>query len=202
MAQRYFQAALVVAASTVLVLVGVLITPVQAYNTYNGHHLVYGVSGQKYWLSSGAANNYNHAINTGVGLWDNASGVPVSYSRTYTKSASRLDFYRTADSNNNDEFCATTSWFVGKTKIGGRNIGEPGKNWTWAKVHVNRLTFKDSTSCTESARRKTMIAHEMGHGIGLKHVFNNQYPLMYWALTITNTNGPRQDDRNGINALY
>jgi hypothetical protein len=80
-------AALLATAAAVAMAVG----PAGAYQTFNDHRLTYGVTGQQYWLAAGAVSNNEAAIVSGVGLW-NATSTPVSYSRTYTKSASRMDF--------------------------------------------------------------------------------------------------------------
>lgn len=172
-----------------------------AYQTWNGYHLIYGVSGQRYWMSDGVVNNYFNATTTGVQKWNDASGVPVSYTRTTTKSISRMDFYRNGVNNTRRDYCAITYHMVDTHDVNDGPNGEPVQNWVWGKVFINRHTFKDASYCGPASRRAPIIAHEQGHVMGLAHAVNDSR-LMYWGIVGTSVSDPQLDDRNGINALY
>lgn len=175
-------------AVTVVLAVG----PAGAYQTFNDHKLTYGVAGQKYWLSASAVNNNKNAIVNGVGLW-NATSTPISYSRTTTKSSSRMDFYN--DGNAASPYCAYTAFYVGTTSVNPYN-----QNWWWSRVYTTPR-LKQPAICGVAAHRKAVVAHEQGHVMGLDHA-NSAATLMYIDIAATNVNAPNGNDIAGINFLY
>jgi Zn-dependent protease with chaperone function len=152
--------------------------------------LTYGISGQQYWLAPGAVDNNENAIVSGVGLW-NATSTPVSYSRTYTQSASRMDFYYNATGG----YCATTYYYVNTTTVNPNN-----QNWWWGKVYTTQH-LKEPSNCGNADHRKAVLAHEQGHVMGLDHAVSSSR-LMYTWIGGTNVNAPQPDDVDGINYLY
>lgn len=181
------------ALACILIIVATISSHANAYTTYNDHRLSFGIANQKYWLATSAVNHNENAIVSGVDIWNNQSTVPFSYSRTYTQSQSRLDFYRQAQDDGN---CSVTQFYVDTTTIDPNN-----QNWWWAKV-TNRPALKVTAQCGSADHRKGIMAHEIGHAMGLGHTTWNE-ALMYWAIAINSTlNHPVKDDRNGINYLY
>ncbi len=163
-----------------------------AYQTYNDHVLVYGVTGQEYWLDTTAASNNSTAIHDGVALW-NATATPVSYSETATKSESRMDFYNDGDINSPN--CAYTWWYVDTTRVVAAN-----QNWWWSPIYTTPV-LKNTEACGVEGHRKAIVAHEQGHVMGLDHAVNSDR-LMYSGISGTTINAPQPDDINGINYLY
>jgi len=180
-------AALLAAAAAVALAVG----PAGAYQTFNNHTLTYGVSGQQYWLSANAVSNNENAIVSGVGLW-NATSTPASYSRTYTQSSSRMDFYYNATGG----YCATTYYYVDESPVNPNN-----QNWWWGKVYTTEH-LKEPINCGNADHRPAILAHEQGHVMGLNHLDNGPARLMYTYISGTNVNSPQPDDIAGINFLY
>jgi hypothetical protein len=167
--------------------------PADAYNTFNGHNLKYGVNGEYYWLDSTAENSHPNAIPAGVGHWNNTSDTKVWYVSTLDKSKSRLDFYRRSSSSNS--YCATTALYVDTS-----TVNPSSSDWVWAKVTIDPL-LANASACGPDTHRDGIIAHEMGHAMGLAHNSNSS-SLMYTDISGTRVDAPIKDDRNGINALY
>lgn len=171
--------------------------PANGYQTWGDHKLTYGVTGQKFWLDSTAANNNNAAIHDGVALW-NATKTPISYSETATKASSRMDFYHTSATN--VSWCGITYLYVDTTDLTAGGTKAPTRNWWWGKVTLSPL-LKNTAACGASGHRKAIVAHEQGHVMGLAHAVNSDR-LMYSGIAGTGVNAPISDDVNGINHLY
>ncbi|MEU0316538.1 matrixin family metalloprotease [Nocardioides sp. NPDC006273] len=92
-------------------------------------------------------------------------------------------------------YCAATQMYVDTTAVDPRD-----RNWWWAKVTIDPALHNTSL-CGAISHRKGIIAHEQGHAMGLAHTSNSS-TLMYTSISGTSVNAPRQDDRNGIIALY
>lgn len=168
-------------------------TPANAYNTYNGHRLKYGVNGEYYWLDSSAANSHPTAIKNGVDHWNNTSDTKVWYVSTLDKSKSRMDFYRQSSSSNS--YCAVTYWYVDTSRVSASNT-----NWVWGKVTLDPL-LANASSCGPDTHRDGIVAHEVGHVMGLDHNGSSS-SLMYTYISGTSVDTPNGDDRNGVNYLY
>ncbi|MFZ7121819.1 MAG: hypothetical protein ACOWWH_12835 [Eubacteriaceae bacterium] len=86
--------------------------------------------------------------------------TPISYRRTSTKSSSRMDIYKVSTVN---------SWW-GYTLMYHHNneINPSTANWVWGKI----LLDGDFASLS-SSKEKAVIAHEMGHVMGLAHAGTN-----------------------------
>ncbi|MFD0318016.1 matrixin family metalloprotease [Streptomyces flavalbus] len=168
-------------------------TPAQAYNTYNSHNLKYGINGQYYWLDSTASNSHPVAIENGVNHWNNTTDTKVWYVSTLDKSKSRMDFYRQSSTSNS--YCAVTYWYIDTSRVSASDT-----DWVWGKVTIDPL-LADASRCGSSGHRDGIIAHEVGHVMGLAHNSNSS-SLMYTYVSGTTVDAPIGDDRNGINYLY
>lgn len=174
-------------------LIAISAAPAGAYSTFAGHKLTYGINKQSYWMDSTAVAAHPNAIPNGVGLWSATTDTKVYYTRTSSKSASRLDFYRR--SSESGRYCAVTEMFVDT-----KSVDPTKQNWWWAKVTIDPSLGRPS-ACGPDEHRKGIVAHEMGHAMGLAHT-KNISTLMYVDIASTYINAPTKDDRNGINALY
>lgn len=168
-----------------------------AFNTWNDRHLTYGVVNQRFWLDATAVQHNENAIVKGVARWNSAPGTPVSYTPTTVKANSRLDFYRVAK---NDGNCSVARHFVNTTNVNTGPGGRPASNWWWGRVN-NRPALKNTALCGPASHRKGIVAHEMGHVMGLAHHANSNR-LMFTGIAGTTVNKPHKGDRNGINHLY
>ncbi|MFG2407112.1 matrixin family metalloprotease [Streptomyces brevispora] len=167
--------------------------PAQAYNTFNGHRLKYGINGEYYWLDSTAKNSHPEAIPNGVGHWNNTTDTKVWYVSTLDKSQSRMDFYRRSTSSNS--YCAITAMYVDTSTVDPSSTG-----WVWGKVTIDPA-LANAALCGPDSHRDGIIAHEQGHVMGLAHNSNSS-SLMNSAISSTSVDAPIGDDRNGINYLY
>lgn len=188
---------LLAAAISGLALVALGPSPAQAYQTWDDHHLTYGVTSQRFWLADSAVNNNDNAIHDAVALW-NATPTPISYSETQTQSVSRMDFYHSTATGTG--LCATTRLYVDTTEITNGGNTAPTRNWWWGKVIIYP-DLKDAAACGPSGHRAAIVAHEQGHVMGLAHAVHSNR-LMYAGLASTDVNAPTGDDVNGINHLY
>ncbi|MGW3494781.1 matrixin family metalloprotease [Streptomyces sp. NPDC001020] len=167
--------------------------PADAYNTFNSHRLKYGINGEYYWLDSTAKNSHPSAIPAGVAHWNNTTDTKVWYVDTLDKSKSRLDFYRRSTSSNS--YCAVTAMYVDTATVNPSNT-----NWVWAKVTIDPL-LANASACGPDTHRDGIIAHEVGHAMGLAHNSNSS-SLMNTYISSTSVDAPIKDDRDGINYLY
>jgi hypothetical protein len=187
------------AASAVLLAADLAIggSPASAYATF-GHKLTYGVgnygsSNQHYYIDS-SASGYTSMINTAMDQWIYTTGpwgitTPISYTRTTTKSSSRMDHY--LSSNIHDWWGLTTFW------SGDSTVEPTEKNWVWNKVWLDG----DFANCPN---RRGVIAHEEGHAMGLAHVSSGT-AVMRTTIGqggLNNITRAQPDDLNGINHLY
>ncbi|MCG8153206.1 matrixin family metalloprotease [Pimelobacter simplex] len=175
--------------------------PAQSFETWSNRVLIGGVTNKQYWMAAGVEANYFDATNQGVGRWNQAPSVPVSFSRTMNKPASEMDFYRTADDNPRRDYCAITWHIVGTTDVNTEPNGAPSRNWEFGRVYINQHTFK-TPLCGNASRRAPIIAHEMGHVMGLAHAGGTTLMARTISSPTSPATAPTQDDRNGINALY
>jgi hypothetical protein len=180
-------------------LLAALAAPAQAYQHWpHNYHLTFGAQGQKYWIGELAETN-EPAIDDAVSSWNSASGK-VSYSQTGTQSQSRLDFTHPSGDNG---ACANTLFFVDTDNVGNAN-GAPTKNYWWAKVQV-RDALNDTDACGPVNHRRGILAHEMGHALGLAHVTGGAARIMRTYIAYPANYGinvPQPDDIAGVNALY
>ncbi len=177
--------AAVIMASMACAIVLLPVPPSFAYNTFGGHKLTQGVTGEKYWISSTAAPHAT-GIDNSWSAW-NATSTPISYTQTATQADSRMDFYKVSSVN---DWWAITTFYVGST-----TVDPESTDWWWAKVRLDG----DFANCPN---KQGVIAHEIGHGMGLAHVFGGTARLMRNNIASITTTTPKPDDVDGINSLY
>ena len=168
---------------------------VYAYNTFNQHKLKYGVSGQHYWIDSSAA-GYTTTIQTAMNEWIYTTSywgvtTPISYTKATTKSESRMDIYGT---NLSTDWYAITSMYDGS----GTLINPNNTDWVWGMIR-----YSDSYPGLSSDKKKAVMAHEMGHVMGLAHTSYTQAVMRPDIGYCTDAIYRAQpNDLAGINVLY
>lgn len=189
------------ASSCSLVLLVCVLAPSNAfaYLTFGDHHLVYGVgnygaSNQHYWIADGAA-EFETQIDTAMHDWIYTTDywgitTPISYTQTTVQSNSRMDIHHATSYH---DWWALTDWINGSTVWSGEGYGPTG-NWVWGKIRLN-------SNFSDCSNRKGVIAHEMGHVMGLAHVFSGTM-LMRRDIASLDIHRAQPDDLNGINHLY
>lgn len=175
------------------------VSTVYAYNTYNQHKLTYGVGNygkdtQHYFITS-SASGYASYINTAMSEWVNTTSrmgvtTPISYTKTTTQSSSRMDIYQVSTVN---EWWGLTTMYNGSTEV------DPfSSNWAWGKIQLDA----DFSDLSEN-KRLAVIAHEMGHVMGVAHSdFSNVLMRADIAYNSSSTSRAQTNDLGGINYLY
>lgn len=172
---------------------------VSAYSTFNNNKLTYGVGNygknkQYYWIDS-SASAFNSYITGAMNDWVYTTSywgitTPISYAKTTTQSSSRMDIYKTNTTHN---WTAITYFYSGSTEV------DPYKgNWSWGKIVLD-----SDFSSVPNNKKRPIIAHEMGHVMGLAHT-NSTKSLMRPDINSSTTTIDRAqpDDLAGINFLY
>jgi hypothetical protein len=187
------------AVATAVAIVAALVlhaAPAQAYDTFGGHRLRngvgnYGANDQYYFVDASANPQRTTAIaamddwiytTTRVGVT-----TPISFIRTTNRPSSIIDVFRVS-------YVSPTWW--GRTQMyNGSTLQNPENgNWYWALVQLTN----DYADCPN---QRGVIAHEMGHSMGLAHV-GTASSLMYTDIAYTSVRAAVRDDLNGINFLY
>ena len=142
-----------------------------------------------YIATGGAPTGYYTAINGGMRAWYDSPTQVWPYPSNYQTSA--VDFYITS---------TTDTWW-------GLTINHPcsgvGCSYRYADVYLNRRTMDPETIFQSQA----IVAHEVGHAMGLSHVCGeaacppgSATTLMQWGRLPYNV--PQNHDINDINAMY
>lgn len=141
------------------------------------------------------ASGYASYINTAMSEWVNTTSsmgvtTPISYTKTTTQSSSRMDIYQVSTVN---EWWGLTTMYNGSTEV------DPfSSNWAWGKIQLDA----DFSDLSEN-KRLAVIAHEMGHVMGLAHSdFSNVLMRADIAYNSSSTSRAQTNDLGGINYLY
>ena len=114
---------------------------------------------------------------------------PIGKKNT-TQSSSRMDIYQVSTVN---EWWGLTTMYNGSTEV------DPfSSNWAWGKIQLDA----DFSDLSEN-KRLAVIAHEMGHVMGLAHSdFSNVLMRTDIAYNSSSTSRAQTNDLGGINYLY
>src|SRR5262252_3772227 len=149
-------------------------TPAQAFVTYNDHLLIqgvgdYGHNNQYYYVDSSASVQRNTAI-AAMNDWIYTTGrlgitTPISFLRTTYRPASVMDIFRVS--------YVSPTWWAHTTWNNGLGVQNPSEaHWLWGLIELSN----DYPQCPN---QRGVIAHEMGHVMGLDHRLDDASTLMY-----------------------
>jgi hypothetical protein len=187
-----------IAVGTVLALATMLVldaTPAYAYNTWNDHRLWSGVGdygyNNQYYYVDGSAGAYLGTATAAMDDWiytTERTGIttPISFLRTTYRPASIIDVF---------QINYVAPWWGFTTHYNGDAEIEPTDgNWSWTLVQLDG-------AFAQCRNQQGVIAHEMGHALGLAHV-DTMSSVMYVDIAYTSVTAAVADDLYGINHLY
>ena len=169
--------------------------------TLNGGVGNYGYNNRYYFIDSSAINAGNETLTVNaMNSWIYTSNIvttPISFQRTTTKSESIMDIYNGSYYPAEEYIYGETLFWLSGTRIYPYN--PDGSNWAWTQIHLNTVSF----NTLSQQRKQGVIAHEMGHVMGLAH--NQDWGpivLMYPYGDELTVSSPTSHDLFGINHLY
>ncbi|MCM8709458.1 matrixin family metalloprotease [Clostridium sp. SYSU_GA19001] len=179
-----------------------LSTNAYAYNTFNQHKLIYGVGNygnntQHYWIDE-TASEYTSYIDAAINEWKYTTSywgitTPIWYTKTTSSSNSRMDIVKVDTIN---------EWWGLTLMYNGTEINPYSSNWIWGKILLDG-DFSQLSGSSSDNRRKAVIAHEMGHVMGLAHTsFTNAIMRADIAYCSPGIFRAQPNDLAGINYLY
>jgi hypothetical protein len=169
------------------------------YVTYNDHVLTggvgdYGNSVQHYYIAPTAA-DYEANIDTAMSQWVNTTSfwgitTPIAYTQTANQEISTM--YIVQQAWHTVGWAAKTDFYLGANNVNGQiwNI-----DWEW-----NLITLNDDFDV--NGNKTGIIAHEMGHCMGLDHVVFTGAIMRADIAGVPQPTRAQPCDLAGINHLY
>lgn len=186
------------------------------YYTLNGGVGNYGQNTRYYYIDSSCnSGNIPAYIAEAWNDWVYTSAVPgvttsISVRATTTQASSSFDFQYVESSTHHtldawtehyryNDFISINAW-----------TGAPSANWGWSKINLNAKRFEKLPgydSNTNLNVQKYILAHEIGHAMGLWHISYAEATEPTIMLDLSDSNLTTIDrcqvfDLNNINVLY
>lgn len=156
----------------------------------------YGQYRRYYWVSSNVT-GYSTPISDAFSNWINTSYIPgvttsISIYSTSTQSSSSIDIYNQNFSGNTT---GMTEFWLYSTQI----ADPSSQNWGWNKILIDC----SDTSVYTTSKKTGLVAHELGHAMGLSHQPNlPSSSIMYNYDDKRTLSHPSSIDCNNINHIY
>lgn len=150
-----------------------------AYPTFK-NDWTWNYNGAAYYYNVSLSSSYATAAKDAAANWYKTgyhTNPLYPMTKTNVQTNSPIDLYKT---NLGDNINGRTDFFVsGGAEVRVDSNG-PVKDWLYCKILINETFFNKKYS-TNSAKKKALILHEMGHVFGLKHTSSTatiMYPYM------------------------
>mgnify|MGYP000875666519 CR=1 FL=1 len=177
-------------------------TCIHGNRTFNDRRLTggvgqYGKFRRYYWLSSNVSSDYVSTIAAAVSNWVNTTTNPgvttsISIRQTTTQSSSSFDIY---DFSFAGSTTGLTEFWIYSTYINDPSAS----NWGWTKIFIDC----NKTSYYSIFDKTGLVAHELGHAMGLSHQPNLPgISIMYNYDDYRDRDRPGSIDCNNINHIY
>lgn len=174
----------------------------------------YGRNRRYYYIDSSCSADIAAKINAAWSDWIyTTTTTPISTRQTTTKSQSVFDFYIYYGENedNYDTLDAFTQFYVNPDRriVPSEAIGEIGmgnaEDWDWTNIQLHHEKFFDMDERYPGRSfdlQKAVIAHEIGHAMGLVHLPETALSIMRRKPETFYTDKCTTQDLQAINALY
>lgn len=176
--------------------------------TFNDKKLTSGVGeyGKKkryFWIDSDFSKNYKEQISNAFKYWTYTSSNPgvttsISIKKSSLKSDATFEIHKKKLTGN---MTGLTEFYSKQKKI----EDPSASNWTWGKIYIDQNDTSDYSN-----RKKTgLVAHEIGHTMGLSHQPNRPTDSIMYNYDDERKfsdgsfrNRPSKRDCNNINHIY
>lgn len=170
----------------------------------------YGRNRRYYYIDSSCNADVTAKINTAWSDWIYTSiTTPISTRQTTTKSQSVFDFYIYNDNLFSTAEAFTEFYINPSTQISPSlpiNSGLSNtQNWDWTNIklhHENFFTMDERFPGRNFDMQKAVIAHEIGHAMGLIHTSATELSIMRMGTINLFVDKCTELDLQTINALY
>jgi hypothetical protein len=168
-----------------------------------GKQLLNGVTNRKYFIATNIS-HFTTTIDSAIYDWNNSTGspgtiTPIWFIKTTQSSLSVMDFrrdYEIPDPPGGVIYGYTRFYSSNSTQI------NPSiSNWYYARIDLDSVNL-NSLGTIQGKTKKSVIAHEIGHGIGLGEYNTNPYSIMCQIGSNRQVDRAQQVDLNQINILY
>lgn len=171
----------------------------------------YGRNRRYYYIDSSCNSDVAAKINAAWSDWIyTTTTTPISTRQTTTKSQSVFDFYIFSKDGEYTTYDGFTHFYINPATqiIPDKPInGEMGnsQNWDWTNIYLHYINFFDMDERYPGRSfdlQKAVIAHEIGHAMGLIHLPETALSIMRRKPETFYTDKCTTQDLQTINALY
>lgn len=168
-----------------------------------GGKLINGVTYRKYFIASNIS-QFTTNIESAFYDWNNSTGspstkTPIWFSKTTQSALSVIDFHRDYEISD-----PPGSRIFGYTRFYSSNsiqLNPTTSYWYYARIDLDSTNL-NTLGTVQGRTKKSVIAHEIGHAMGLDENNTNPYSIMCQMGSNRKVDRAQYIDLNQINILY